>query len=314
MTKTITLRVAGILSLATLTLLALPHEGDLTLAFVLAVLAFFVGLSPVRLPLLKIRLTPTHPFLLAALPLAGPQAAVAVALVGVLGATLGARRAPGAHRLLFNVGNVALATGLAALAFGLAGGSMGSRFPALFAPLAAAATVFFIVNSVLLAWMVAFTKSQPLLATWRRSFAWSSSAYLAGFPLAAALVFLYQQWGTGALALGLPPALLLIAFYRSYRDRMESDRRRLEEVEGLNRQLRITVAELRERVAQLRRLEDIIAICMHCKKVRVSEDTWSGMESYFEEHTDVRFTHTICQCCLERHYAGYGKRDDLRDD
>lgn len=50
--------------------------------------------------------------------------------------------------------------------------------------------------------------------------------------------------------------------------------------------------------AQIKRLEGIIPICSHCKKMRNDAGYWRQVESYLSERTDARFSHGICPDCM----------------
>ncbi len=62
------------------------------------------------------------------------------------------------------------------------------------------------------------------------------------------------------------------------------------------------VRELEEALAHVKRLQGLLPICMHCKKIRDDKDTWHRLETYIQEHSQAMFTHSLCQECLERHY------------
>jgi len=49
-------------------------------------------------------------------------------------------------------------------------------------------------------------------------------------------------------------------------------------------------------IAELRR---IIPICSICKKVRDDKEAWSRVETYFKDHWDVDFTHSLCPECYK---------------
>lgn len=67
---------------------------------------------------------------------------------------------------------------------------------------------------------------------------------------------------------------------------------------------RRTTAELEEALGQVKQLEGIIPICMHCKKVRVDPGSWHQIESYVAAHTHATFSHGICPECYGQHHAG----------
>jgi sigma-B regulation protein RsbU (phosphoserine phosphatase) len=62
------------------------------------------------------------------------------------------------------------------------------------------------------------------------------------------------------------------------------------------------VRELEAALAQVEQLQGLLPICMHCKRIRDEHQSWHRIETYIQEHSEARFTHSLCQECLERHY------------
>ena len=54
-----------------------------------------------------------------------------------------------------------------------------------------------------------------------------------------------------------------------------------------------------EDIGELIQLRSILPICAKCKKVRNDKDYWGTVESYFEEHSDVSFSHGLCPDCAK---------------
>ena len=71
------------------------------------------------------------------------------------------------------------------------------------------------------------------------------------------------------------------------------------EVSELKAALEERVTELETALARVRQLEEMIPICMYCKKIRDDKDYWQRLECYFAEHTDIVFTHSICPECYQ---------------
>ena len=58
---------------------------------------------------------------------------------------------------------------------------------------------------------------------------------------------------------------------------------------------------------EIRRLQGLLPICMHCKKIRDDKGYWHQVEQYITERSAVRFSHGICEGCLEKLYPGIKK-------
>lgn len=63
---------------------------------------------------------------------------------------------------------------------------------------------------------------------------------------------------------------------------------------------------LLEDVSELSRLREIVPICAKCKRVRVDEAYWAGVEEYFRKSMAVEFSHGICPTCMQELYGGDG--------
>lgn len=53
---------------------------------------------------------------------------------------------------------------------------------------------------------------------------------------------------------------------------------------------------------EIKVLRGFLPICAHCKKIRDVQGFWHQLEAYIMSHADVRFSHGICESCLETHY------------
>lgn len=62
------------------------------------------------------------------------------------------------------------------------------------------------------------------------------------------------------------------------------------------------LARLMNAQAQVLRLETLIPICAHCKKVRNDAGYWQQVETYVSERTRSSFTHGICPDCITAHW------------
>lgn len=55
-----------------------------------------------------------------------------------------------------------------------------------------------------------------------------------------------------------------------------------------------------EILSELRVLRGLLPICGWCKKIKNEKGYWESVEAYFAKHSEVSFTHGICQTCKER--------------
>jgi len=61
--------------------------------------------------------------------------------------------------------------------------------------------------------------------------------------------------------------------------------------------------QLRNALADVKRLQGMLPICASCKKVRDDDGYWQQIESYISEHSDARITHGICPECMIKLYG-----------
>ena len=69
----------------------------------------------------------------------------------------------------------------------------------------------------------------------------------------------------------------------------------------LERSLADRVVELEEALHRVKLLQGLIPICAWCKKVRDDRNYWQQVEQYVTEHSEARFTHSICPDCRARY-------------
>ncbi len=66
--------------------------------------------------------------------------------------------------------------------------------------------------------------------------------------------------------------------------------------------LRLEIGKRKLAEAEIKKLQGIIPICMHCKEIRDDKGYWNQLEKYISEHSEAQFSHSICEKCLEKYY------------
>lgn len=54
---------------------------------------------------------------------------------------------------------------------------------------------------------------------------------------------------------------------------------------------------------EIKILRGLLPICSRCKKIRDDQGFWKQVETYFETHSEVTFTHSICPGCMDVLYG-----------
>jgi len=63
--------------------------------------------------------------------------------------------------------------------------------------------------------------------------------------------------------------------------------------------------ELKNALDKVKLLSGFLPICCSCKKIRDDEGYWQQIELYISNHSDVEFSHGICQECSEKLYPEF---------
>lgn len=62
------------------------------------------------------------------------------------------------------------------------------------------------------------------------------------------------------------------------------------------------ITELREALAQVKKLSGLLPICSNCKKIRDDQGYWQALDTYVHDHSEAQVSHSICPDCLTKLY------------
>ena len=62
------------------------------------------------------------------------------------------------------------------------------------------------------------------------------------------------------------------------------------------------IEELKKALEQVKVLSGIVPICMHCKQIRDDKGYWNQLELFLSNHSEMLFSHGICDHCLQKYY------------
>ncbi len=82
-------------------------------------------------------------------------------------------------------------------------------------------------------------------------------------------------------------------------------RHSLQSLKAANQEKEQVIARLEQALGEVKTLSGLLPICSNCKKIRNDEGYWKLVEEYFEEHSEVTFTHGICDECAEKLYPDH---------
>lgn len=58
---------------------------------------------------------------------------------------------------------------------------------------------------------------------------------------------------------------------------------------------------------ELKILRGFLPICSFCKKIRDEKGSWVQLENYIDEHSEAKFSHSVCPECASKYYGEYIK-------
>jgi putative nucleotidyltransferase with HDIG domain len=164
--------------------------------FILAALTVLSGSATVKLPSVPASLSVSETFVFTSVLLFGaPAGTLTVALDGLIISLWLNKRRKEVHRVLFNMAAPALSIWVAAQLFFLLSGlpplaqaaAMPGGLADFMVPLGVFTIVFFLLNSWLITFAVAFETGEPPLHIWRTNFLWLSLNFFCGASVAALL-------------------------------------------------------------------------------------------------------------------------------
>ncbi len=89
---------------------------------------------------------------------------------------------------------------------------------------------------------------------------------------------------------------------RDLADLNERLAREIEERKRAERDKEAVILELRQALAEVKKLGGLLPICSACKKIRDDRGYWQQIEAYIREHSEAEFTHSICPKCMKELY------------
>ncbi len=73
------------------------------------------------------------------------------------------------------------------------------------------------------------------------------------------------------------------------------------DLESKNIMLAARVEELENARNEIKAIQSIIPICSYCRKTRDDKYYWDQLEIYLQRNMEIKFSHSICPDCYEKH-------------
>lgn len=144
-------------------------------------------------------------------------------------------------------------------------------------------------------WSFAFPLAFLFLLGKREGVVWTGLFLLAGtFVLVTGMAYLSFETQIRYLVTFLLCTILAYTI-ESLRERFDKESREL-------------IEQLEKALSEVKTLEGLLPICANCKKIRDDTGYWNQIEAYFQDHSDARFTHSVCPECVEKLYPEFAEK------
>ena len=67
-------------------------------------------------------------------------------------------------------------------------------------------------------------------------------------------------------------------------------------------ELRKKSLNLLDALSALHKQEGILSVCSYCREVKNEDGDWMHLEKYLSKVSDIRFSHGVCDICMEKHF------------
>jgi len=136
-----------------------------------------------------------------------------------------------AIHVLFNLAQMALTVEVAQAVFHQTARVLGPSLPI---RVLASATAYFLVNTLLVAEVIALSEKRQFGKTWSEFYLWSFSNYLVGGVLVCVVAWSNANLGWQASAMMVPVGYLLYRSYRLYLGKLEEEKKHVEQMASLH--------------------------------------------------------------------------------
>ena len=208
--------------------------------FVFAGLTLLTGSFTVKVPGINASLSVSETFVFASVLLFGPAAGAVTVLLECLIILFWMRPGRSIHKILFNTAAPAIAIWASGSVFfaisgmaPFAGQSTPVPLRSLFGPLLAFTSLYFLLNSWLVAVALGFETGRSPIGIWWKNFTWLAVNYFSGASVAALIVTYMRDDDISTLAIIVPLLLVSYLTFRTAMGRVEDSNRHLNELNRL---------------------------------------------------------------------------------
>ena len=206
--------------------------------FTLAALTLLTGSFTVKVPSINAHISVSETFVFTSVLLFGPSAGAMTVLLECLIINFWIKHGRPVHRILFNITAPAIAIWVSGNVFFLISGiepysKHGTPLQSLFLPLLVFTTLYFLLNSSLVAIALGLETGQSPFRIWWKNFTWLSVNYFSGASVAALIVTYTRELDLSTLAIIVPLLLVSYLTFRTAMGRVEDSNEHLSELNRL---------------------------------------------------------------------------------
>ncbi|WP_026486000.1 HD-GYP domain-containing protein [Caldanaerobius polysaccharolyticus] len=127
------------------------------------------------------------------------------------------------YKSLFNISQIALSTGAGGIAYVLLGGIPGKQIVYIYiVPAFIGALIYYMLNSLMISYLVTLLSNKPFLYVWRKDFKWTQIDMLFLIFLGIIMASAFMQYGYISFALFFVPLFMIRYTFKLYMDSKQS--------------------------------------------------------------------------------------------
>jgi hypothetical protein len=119
-------------------------------------------------------------------------------------------------------------------------------------------------------------------------------------------LYWYLAWQNGKNGMEIEnrPVLAILKEVTKVRLELSLAQREIERRKEVERENVKLIGSLHQALAEVTSLRGILPTCTYCKNIRDKDGTWHQLEAYIQRHSQAKFSHGVCDSCMEKHHPG----------
>jgi len=120
-------------------------------------------------------------------------------------------------------------------------------------------------------------------------------------------LYLYIAWQNKKYGMELEnrPVLAILKEVTEVRLELGLAQMEIERRKKVEREKEDLIRSLQLALQEVKTLRGILPTCAYCKNIRDEEGAWHQLESYIQRHSDAKFSHGICEECVQKFFPEF---------